>query len=178
MNYAHLHLMVNHVPVIGMLFALALWIASWSAGSRHLRNAALVGFVFCALAAGAANLTGEEAEEAIERLQGVSKNLIEGHEEAAEPAWIATVILGVFSLAGVALYLRKEALPRWLAGPITLGAVVACILMLRAANQGGLIRHPEIQGGLTSAMQGGESAGGAGAPEAGGETEAEEDGED
>jgi hypothetical protein len=61
----HLHLLVNHAPLFGALFALALLAASFLWAPEVLRRTALVVLVFTAFAGAAADLTGEPAEDAI-----------------------------------------------------------------------------------------------------------------
>jgi hypothetical protein len=143
MSVVHLHLMLNHVPVIGMLFVLLiLAVAAWrrdSAGARLglsvLAGLAVVtAFVF---------LTGEPAEEAVEKVAGVSESVIHSHEEAAELALIATGFAGVMALAVLAAFWRRE-----LSRPV-IGGVLALVLVVGAmlgwtANLGGRIRHTEI----------------------------------
>lgn len=174
MNYAHLHLIVNHVPVVGIPFTLAIWIASAVAKNRAMRNTALVGFIACALAGGVATLTGEPAEEAVEHLPGVSESVIEPHEDAAQWGWIAAGTLGVCALVALAIYRKADALPRGLIIATTILAVWASAVMLRVANLGGKIRHTEIRADSGGAAgQGGEAAGSG--QEAGEKEESEDD---
>ena len=55
----HIHLLVNHAPVFGSLFALALLIASYFWAPDVLRRTAFVVLIGTALAALVAYLTGE-----------------------------------------------------------------------------------------------------------------------
>ncbi len=144
MNAAHLHLMLNHLPLFAALFAGALIaVGSWRA-HKALTDAGLVLAVVAALGAFAAVQTGERAEEIVEGLPAVAEATIESHEEAAEAAMFTTVLLGALALTALALPLRM-ARTKHLA---TLGslmlAVVAFGLVGRAANLGGMIRHTEI----------------------------------
>jgi hypothetical protein len=150
MNGVHLHLLINHLPVIGSLFAILL--LAWSLFRRNIEvgRAALGLFVVAAFAGLAAYFTGEPAEHAVEKISGIDRQMIHAHEEAAE---LATVILGIYGIfaLGALFHLRKYAaeFPRRL---VTLALAIALVpagAMARTANQGGKIRHPEITGSAT-----------------------------
>ena len=144
MSILHLHLILNHVPVIGLvLVALILGVAVW----RNSNEVARLGLVFAiGLAAVAAIvfLTGEPAEEAVEHLAGISERGIHSHEEAAEAALISASLAGLVSLVGLVVF-RKRALPRWFTGVALVVVLVAGGMMGWAANLGGQIRHTELR---------------------------------
>ena len=101
MNQAHLHMVVNHFPIVGIIIGmivLGVGIATKSALSKRIGGLILIGsslFTFPSFE------TGEGAEEIVENLPGVSENLIEKHEELAEQfmgfVW-AIILIGVLSL--------------------------------------------------------------------------------
>lgn len=143
MSILHLHLILNHVPVVGLiLVAVILAVALWR-NSSELARLGLVFAVGLAAVAGIVFLTGEPAEEAVEHLAGVSESLIHTHEEAAEAALIATSLAGLVSLLGIALFWRRT-LPRWVMGTAFAVVLLAGGAMGWAANLGGRIRHTEI----------------------------------
>lgn len=157
MNGAHLHLVLNHLPVLGVGFGLLLFLAARLRRSTDLTRAALVVFVLAAGAAGIAYLTGEPAEEAVEEIVGVSEAAIEGHEEAATVALALTGLLGLGALVGLVGFRRQALPPGWFTTAVLAGALVAGGAMAYTANLGGQIRHPEIAGAV--AMGGGEAGG-------------------
>jgi uncharacterized membrane protein len=150
MNWPFVHLSLNHFPLIGLFFALALLGAAWIRRSDELARTGFVTLVVLAVFATFVYLTGEPAEEAIEHLSGVSETSIETHEEAALVAFIAMEVLGVVALAG--LWLRRGAERAWLGGLGLLTFVVAG-LMVWTAHRGGQIRHPELRGAEAPAAQ-------------------------
>lgn len=145
MNSAHLHLMLNHLPVVGSVFALLLLVAALMRKSQELQKASLVVFAIIALTAVPVYLTGEPAEKLVERLPGITEAVIEQHEEAAEVAFISVLALGVAALGGLAFAWRARPLPRWFAIVLLLLSVTTMGLMLRTANLGGQVRHTEIR---------------------------------
>jgi len=147
MNSAHFHLMVNHLPVFAALFSAALVAAGLAFRKKPIVDAGLVLAVVAAIGAVAATQTGERAEEMVEELPAVAEATIHEHEEAAEVAMFALVALGGLALVALAIPVRMataKTAATW--GALAL-AFVAFGLVGRAANLGGLIRHPEILSG-------------------------------
>ena len=72
-NPAHLHLMLNHVPLLGTAFGLGL--VGWALlrKSEELKKISLGVFVIVAVLAVPAYLMGEPAEKLVENLPDVSK---------------------------------------------------------------------------------------------------------
>jgi hypothetical protein len=93
-------------------------------------------------------LTGEETEEAIEHLPGVSESIISKHEEIAKWAMISVVAAGgaalfaFFSFKWMAIAKVSKVLVLILS--LTTGG-----LMAQTAHLGGQIRHSEIRNGGT-----------------------------
>lgn len=146
MNAAHLHLLINHLPVIGTLFALLLLAYGLGRGKEDVVKASLWALVIAAVAGAAAYLTGEPAEEVVERVGGVSETLIERHEEAALWATIGTGLVGLFALAGLLLHRGREVSRGF--GAVALAATLFVVGgMAWTANLGGQIRHLEIRSG-------------------------------
>ena len=146
MSLVHLHLVLNHVPMIGLLFVALILAAAWYRNSGELTRLGLVFAVGLAVVAGIVFLTGEPAEEAVENLAGVTERAIHSHEEAAEAALIAMSLAGLVSLASLVIYWRRT-LPRWVTGAALAVVLVAGGVMGWAANLGGQIRHTEIGAG-------------------------------
>ena len=159
MNGAHLHLMLNHLPVLGVGFGLLLLLAARFRKSTDLTRAALVVFVLAAGAAGTAYLTGEPAEEAVEEVAAVTEQSIEQHEEAATVALVLTGLLGAGALLGLVGYRRQALPPAWFTGTALIGALVAGGAMAYTANLGGQIRHPEISGQIAQGEREGSAIG-------------------
>lgn len=141
MNEAHLHLLVNHIPVIGAVVSLiALTVAIfWK--SQDFRKSALIMALVFGLSAIPAYFSGEAAEEIVEEA-GSSHELIEHHEEAAKLATITAIVSGL--AAGGALLLKNGRTVGTYAATVLF--LITVVLMTRAANSGGQIMHPEIRG--------------------------------
>ena len=144
MSLVHIHLVLTHVPVLGTVFGLLLLLAALVWRSDHLRRAAFVSFVACALAAAPTCLTGEAAEEAVEDLPGVTDAQIERHEDIAAVALALSVTLGVIGLAGLVSAARAPRVSRASGYAAAFVGVVTAGVMAVTANSGGGIRHSEM----------------------------------
>lgn len=150
MTGAHLHLLVNHVPILGSLFALALLVASIWMARDVLRRIALVLLVGVGIAGAAANYTGEPAEDAIRQFPGVRRELIHDHEEIGEQSFFAAAALGVVALGALVRWRRVPVpQPAWLA--MLVGTAAVSGMMVYTGLLGGQVRHTEVRPGATSA---------------------------
>jgi uncharacterized membrane protein len=154
MDLTHVHLLLNHVPTVGMVIALGLFLLSLFAKSDHIRQASLALFLGIALLTIPTYVTGNAAAEKICKLAsatapcqdtGLSRAMIEAHEGAALPAMALMELLGAFAWLGLWQYRRASRVPGWNLSVILLLSVVSFSLMARAADMGGEIHHPEIR---------------------------------
>ncbi len=150
MDSAHVHLLLNHLPVIGTLIGLLLLMVAMLRGGEELKKVSLAVFVASAALAIPTYLTGESAEELVEDLAGVSESIIKRHEDAALIALIGVELLGLVALGALALFHRSGRAARMLTNTALALAVVTAGLMARTANIGGQIRHTEIRAGASS----------------------------
>lgn len=143
MNLAHVHLMLNHVPLFGALAATILFCLAFFMRRQEVAKAGLVVILFTTVVAGIVYLTGEPAEELVENLPGVSEAVMETHEAVA---LIATIVLAVFGL--IALYgligFRHGVSMRFTKWALIL-SLVPLAAMAYTAYLGGQIRHSEIR---------------------------------
>jgi uncharacterized membrane protein len=145
MNAAHLHLVLNHLPVVGLIFGLGVLIVSQLRRSPGATRVALWCLFAAALTAIPGYLTGEPAEELIERLPGVAKGPLEQHEDFAVFGLVGAVISGLLAALSLFIWRKSPALPAWGVSAVTLVAVASAVAMGWTAKLGGEIRHPEIR---------------------------------
>lgn len=145
MDWVHLHLALNHLPVLGTPFLLGLLLWSWARRQAVTLRFSLWLFVVLAAASIAIKFTGDFAAEKIEASPGFDKALIERHEQSADQATTGVFFMGI--AAAVALFLSRggRAVPKWSLGLLAVLALATFALMARTANLGGHIRHPEIR---------------------------------
>lgn len=147
MSAVHLHLVLNHVPVLGVVFAFGLLLFAFVKPNRGFERLSLTLFVLIALAAIPVYLTGEPSEDAVEHLPGVSEAIIEQHEESATVALASMEALGLLGIVGLIVSRAGKPVPRWIHLSSLALSLVASVLMLRTATLGGQIRHTEIRSG-------------------------------
>lgn len=145
MNLAHIHLMLNHIPLIGIGFVTLLLIVAILRRSNELINVVLIFVILVALWAIPVYLTGEPAEEIVEDLPGVSEQLIEEHEEKAEVAFIFVEVTGALALITLLARRFSERFGHKLTVLTLLVLIISGGLMAWTANLGGKIHHPEIR---------------------------------
>ena len=150
MTGVHIHLLVNHVPILGALFALLLLLAAYRWAPDTLTRTALIVLVGVALAAAASNYSGEPAEDAIRRFPGVQRALIHDHEEMGEWAFRLAVIVGIAAIVVLARN-RRTVLPSGVRTAFTVAALVVSGFMGYVGLLGGRVRHTEVRPGATAA---------------------------
>ena len=148
MNFAHLHLLLNHFPIIGTIVGLGLFLVSLVGRNDDLRRASLIIFPAMALLAIFAFFSGVGAQGAIKKAPGISEALIERHQGAAMLALIFMVATGAFSLAALWTSQGKSRPSpwNWTLSAVLVFSLVTVGLMARVGTTGGDIRHPEIAG--------------------------------
>lgn len=145
MTDAHLHLIVNHFPIIGTIIGLGILITGIIIKNNIVKNTAYVIFIFSAIFAFASMFTGEGAEEMVEDMPSVGKKIIHEHEEIAEKLAIVTYLLGLLSIAGLYTNIKNHVRANVVSYAIMVVAVVAVIIAKEVGTSGGEIRHTEIR---------------------------------
>lgn len=149
MDAVHVHLLLNHVPIIGSIFALALMLYGAFLKNSTVLNTGLVTMAVVALFAIPVFLSGDEAEDIVEKIPGISEYYLEEHEELSEVAIWFISAAGILSLISLILTKFKSPMKTLNYLSILLTAV-AFTFMVFVGNHGGKIRHSEI---LDSTLQ-------------------------
>ncbi|RME86814.1 MAG: hypothetical protein D6785_02775 [Planctomycetota bacterium] len=149
MNGAHIHLVSNHFPIVGVFFAIVVSAYGAFKKDQKVFKVGLALFVISFLFGIPAYFSGEGAEEVVEHMSGISEKLIHPHEEAAEKAIVLLAILGISSIAGFFVWKKKEeGIPNWFQYSILGLGFVSLLLLGWTANLGGKIHHPELRSGF------------------------------
>ncbi len=161
MSTLHLHLLVNHLPIVGAILGVPLLaLALLRRRDPGALYAAAMVLVVAGITAVIAEQTGEGAEESAERLPGVSETAMEIHEERAEVATPIAVVAALMAIGSVAL-------ARWRPGTMATAATVATFVvnlgsagaMAWTGQSGGWIRHTEVRPATMGGAEGGDLAG-------------------
>lgn len=153
MNFAQIHLLFNHFPILGALFGFVLLGVGILRKSEELKRVALWAFLLFALLALPVYFSGEPAEKVIEGLPGITEHYIHAHEVLARFALLGIEILGLLSLAGGLAFRRSKTLPAWFVGIVFLLSLLVAGLMVQTGHLGGMIRHTETRSGFQTSSQ-------------------------
>ncbi len=145
MNTAHFHLMVNHLPIVGVLIGILILITGLLIKKKEVKLTALGVFMVSAITSAVAFYSGEGAEDVVEKIAGISETLIHTHEEYAESFFTVTLLLGGISMLGFIAELKKLKYAKYFMMLALLFAIADGVLANYVATSGGEIRHSEIR---------------------------------
>ena len=144
MNLPHIHLLLNHFPIIGTIIALGLFLFALIGKSDDLKRASLVIFAGIALLSIPTYMSGNGAEEALRKLPEVSKNAIMAHNNAALVSLVFVELTGMFAWLGLWQFRRFLHARFWTLATVVVLSIAAVFFMTVTGNTGGQIRHTEI----------------------------------
>lgn len=150
MNDAHLHMVVNHFPIIGTIFGLGILITGIVLKNKTVKTVAYVIFIIAALFGAFSMGTGEGAEELVEDMPSVGKQIIHEHEELAETFALLLYIIGAFSILSIYFSIKKIVFEKYTSLLVVVLALVAVFFAKQVGTSGGEIRHTEIRANATT----------------------------
>jgi uncharacterized membrane protein len=153
MNSAHIHLILNHFPIVGIMFAIPILFVAWWKNNATLSRVGMSMIVASGALTLITYLTGEPAEGVIEHLPGVLENRIERHEEAAEKTLILVGITSLAAIFSLLLSYRKSVLPKKSTALVIVLSLGCAAFLAWTNNLGGEIHHPEIREQTQSVSQ-------------------------
>ena len=155
-NVAHLHIAINHLPVILIPAALViLAVGVWRRSEAVFRTGIVVAWV--GVASGLATyLTGDPAADlvmATEKAQEKTLDPIVGEHDASAGWALGSAVL--VTVAGVWAW-RRKGLGREVTVPLLVLTALSSAILGRTALLGGRIRHPEARAGFVAPATHGE----------------------
>src|SRR6202158_5444695 len=128
MNFSHLHLILNHFPVIGTIVGLGLFLVSFVGKNEDLRRSSYIIFAGVALITIPTFLSGYGAMMMIKG-PGVSDVLVQRHQGSAMLSFWFMEVTGVFS--SIALWHSQlSSRPKnWVVAAVLLFSLVTAGLM-------------------------------------------------
>jgi uncharacterized membrane protein len=145
--WPHVHMILNHVPTVGFVFAIAFFVVALLTDNDLMKRSSLVLFVICGVAGVPTYVSGTASMWALTQpvVPEISKAVINAHRDMA--------LLTLFGLAftGAAAWIelwRYRYLGRFSRSSLTLVllfAVVTLAIMAETGHRGGQINHPEIR---------------------------------
>lgn len=153
MNTTHIHLLLNHFPIIGTLIGSGVLLWGIIKKDNSIKSIAAMVLALMAVIAIPVYITGEPAQESIEKMPGISESITDLHEEAATLAIWLMGIAGVASLAALFINWQKKKLANNAFIILFAISVISFAAMARTGYYGGQIHHAEIAGGNTINQQ-------------------------
>jgi hypothetical protein len=145
MNWAHVHLIINHIPVIGIPVAVLLLVYPLIKKSEEMKMVSFGLFASIVLVTRAVYFTGGAAKKVFKNLPGVTEAYISRHEEIASLTLILMEMMGITSLAGFVFLRRSSAIPKWVVAIVLVLSFITAAATSLTANLSGRIRHAEIR---------------------------------
>jgi uncharacterized membrane protein len=145
--WPHVHMILNHFPTVGIVFAIAFFVIALVANNDGMKRGSLVLFVLCAISGIPTYVTGTAAMWALTQppVPEISKAVINAHRDMA--LWTLVGLGFTGSAAWIELW-RYRYFERFSKLSLTLVFVFAIVtlgIMTETGHRGGLINHPEIR---------------------------------
>ena len=150
MNTAHLHLIVNHLPIVGIGFALLMNLLAIIGKSIELKKIACWFYILVAILAVFPILTGDGAGEIVKTLPGISNDTIEYHETWGYAFFYGLLVTGILGILGLWFADKKAGLLQKINLAILIIGFILTFFAYEAGSSGGKIHHPEIEQGSTN----------------------------
>ena len=146
--WSHIHMVLNHFPTIGFVFALFFYIVGIVLNNDVMKRSGLVAFVACAILGASTYVTGASAMWALtspDKFRDVSQAMINEHRD-----WALITLFGLAFTGGLAWielwryrYLGKFS--KVTINTVLVFALVTLAVMAETGHRGGQINHPEIR---------------------------------
>jgi uncharacterized membrane protein len=145
--WSHVHMMLNHVPTAGFVFAIAFFVIALVANNEVMKRGSLIAFAICSIAGVPTYVAGTAAMWALTQptIPEISKAVINAHRDMA--LWSLFGLGFTGATAWIELW-RSRTLGRFSQSSLLLVLVFAVItlgIMTETGHRGGLINHPEIR---------------------------------
>ena len=145
MDELHLHLVVNHLPIIFPIVGIIILLIGIFSKSEVTKRNAYVIFILGAITSIAAMVTGENAENSATQIAGLSENLIEKHADVSEIFATLTYVLGGISLVALIASFRNLGISKYAPFVVGIFAAVSLFFAQKVGTTGGEIKHTEIR---------------------------------
>lgn len=145
MNWAYLHLVFNHFPIVGMIIGTSLLICGLMFKNNGIQISGLGTIVFASLMAGVAYSTGDPAKDMVKELPSVANSLMNRHEDIAAISMYLIIPAGLLAALTIYSILKKEKSISFLILITFVISLIATSTMVYTGFTGGQIRHSEFR---------------------------------
>jgi len=146
MSSAYLHILLNHIPVIGTAIAAFVMFYGFFKRSDEIKKLALIVLILVAATSIVVHMTGDNAKGSVVSIEGVNSDYIDPHEDFADIAIIVSNVVGFLALVTLFIFRKPKHLPMWAAILFFVLILAVNGMMAWTAHLGGMINHTEIMG--------------------------------
>lgn len=152
-NPAHLHIALNHIPIIGLAVACIPVLIGILFHSRAALASGLLAVILCAGTMPAIIETGEAAQESFvdgsiePGMDAAGKEAFREHSGRAKFTAPVVYAAGILALAALITLIKFPRQAAWGSWAVLLGVAFSIALSIWTAEAGGRIRHPEFRPG-------------------------------
>jgi hypothetical protein len=141
---AHLHVLLNHIPIVGLPIMAALLIWGLLRREDAVIRVALIGTIIVAIGTWGVDFTGDPAIDDIRHADWFQREVVHTHEEAGDKTNILAIVAGVAALATLVVARGGKPISRPLTFVTLLLLIFAAMCAAWAGWEGGKIRHNEF----------------------------------
>jgi YVTN family beta-propeller protein len=145
MNIIEIHLILNHIPIIGVAFVSLYLLIATIFKNTFMQKVSLWILLCVALLTIAVYLSGLGAETPVKSLPNVSKSYLQLHEKVARIASMTIWAIGGITLLGLISLRGKEQLFKYFVRGILAMTLLSTGLFILTGYLGGQITHSEIR---------------------------------
>ncbi len=144
-DWPHIHLLINHFPIILAVMGAAAVVLALINHSRGVWLYGLASLFFMGLSAGPTAFTGDRADDAQHDPWYIVRGAIDKHDDAAMWAMYVMIVTGVIAAYAWWRAVRRDRdaqqSPVWLRVLVLVGALMSLATVTRASLLGGEIVH-------------------------------------
>ena len=139
------HLLLNHLPIISVIFGSVILLIGMLFHSKQVKIVGLAMFVFAAIMFFPTMYTGEKVEHVVGDQPGVARYLIEEHEEIAERTELIIDLLAAMALITILAIVTDKKISKWLIRITLIISFISIYFVVQTGHSGGQIRRPELR---------------------------------
>jgi len=145
--WPHVHMILNHAPTVGFLFALAFYIVALVVNNDLMKQGSLILFIICAILGVPTYVSGTATMWALTQppIPEISKAVINAHRDMALWTLFGLGFTGAASWFELWRYRYFGRFSKLSLTLVLLFAVVTLAIMTETGHRGGQINHPEIR---------------------------------
>jgi len=145
--WSHVHMILNHVPTVGFVFAIAFYVMAIVADNDLMKQASLILFVICSIVGVPTYVAGTAAMWALTQppMPDISKAVINAHRDMALWTLFGMAFTGGAAWVELWRYRFFGRFSKLSINLVLLFAVVTLGIMTETGHRGGQINHPEIR---------------------------------